>query len=67
LLLLIVFVIRFIVHGMNTVKLPLRLDKYCELGDRACCRRSYSVAYCTALCALVENLRVLPYSLEIWL
>jgi len=67
LLLLIVFVIRFVVRGMNSMKLLLRLDKYWELGDRACCRRSYSVAYCAALCVLVENLAVLPSSLEFWL
>lgn len=52
LLLLIVFVIRFIVHGMNSMKLLLCLDKYWELGDKACCRWTYSVAYCTALCVL---------------
>jgi hypothetical protein len=57
LLLLIVFVIRFVVHGMNGMKLLLRLNKRWELGDRACCRRSYSVAYCrfySTLCACRE-------------
>jgi len=34
------------------MKLLLCLDKYWELGDRACCRWIYSVACCTALCVL---------------